>query len=59
MLYAVEGSGTPNIDGASWAFDVGSLAYFGGDEELRLSNNSASGLTALAFLPPPFPPRSD
>ena len=59
MLYAVEGSGTLDVDGAQVAFDKGSLAFFGGDEELRLSNNSTTGLTALAFLAPPFPPPSD
>lgn len=59
MLYAVEGSGTLDVDGAPVAFDEGSLAFFGGDEELRLSNSSTTGLTALAFLAPPFPPQSD
>ena len=59
MLYAVEGSGTLDVDGTPVAFEEGSLAFFGGDEELRLSNGSTTGLTALAFLAPPFPPRSD
>lgn len=58
MLYAVEGFGTLDVDGAPVSFDEGSLAFFRGDEELRLSNTSTTGLTALAFLTPPFPPRS-
>lgn len=59
MIYVVEGSGTLDVDGSgAVAFDEGSLAFFRGDEELRLSNTSTSGLTALAFLAPPFPPPS-
>ena len=58
MIYIVEGSGTLDVDGTDVAFDAGSLAFFRGDEELRLANTSTSGLTALAFLAPPFPPRS-
>lgn len=58
MIYIVEGSGTLDVDGSSVDFDEGSLAFFRGDEELRLSNRGAGGLTALAFLAPPFPPRS-
>lgn len=58
MIYIVEGSGELEVDGTTMEFVAGSLAYFRGDEELRLSNNSTSGLTALAFLAPPFPPQS-
>lgn len=58
MIYIVEGSGSLDIDGGAVAFVAGSLAYFHGDEELRLTNNGATGLTALAFLAPPFPPPS-
>lgn len=58
MIYIVEGSGTLVTDGHAVAFVTGSLAYFHGDEELRLSNTGSSGLTALAFLAPPFPPQS-
>jgi hypothetical protein len=39
-------------------FEAGSLAFYRGDEELRVSNEGVSGLTLLAFLAPPFPPRS-
>jgi quercetin dioxygenase-like cupin family protein len=58
MIYIVEGSGSLDIDGSTVAFVAGSLAFFRGDEELRLANNGASGLTALAFLAPPFPLRA-
>ena len=39
-------------------FGVGSLAFYRGDEELRVTNTGQTGLTLLAFLSPPFPPRS-
>jgi quercetin dioxygenase-like cupin family protein len=58
MLYVVEGSGTLHVEGADVAFEEGSLAYFRGEEELRLSNRSTTGFTALAFLAPPFPPQA-
>jgi quercetin dioxygenase-like cupin family protein len=57
MIYIVEGSGTLDVDGAGVAFVEGSLAFLRGDEELRLANTSTTGLTALAFLAPPFPPQ--
>ena len=57
MIYAVEGEGTLDTDNGSVAFRAGSLAFYRGDEELRLANNGSTGLTVLAFLAPPFPPR--
>ncbi|HXH59611.1 hypothetical protein [Iamia sp.] len=36
---------------------TGALASYRGDEGLRVSNECQSGLTLLAFLAPPFPPR--
>lgn len=57
MLYAVEGEGTMTTGAGPVAFAAGSLAYFRGDEELRVANAGASGLTLLAFLSPAFPPR--
>jgi quercetin dioxygenase-like cupin family protein len=57
MIYIVEGSGALEVDNATVAFVAGSLAFYRGDEELRLSNTGHVGLTALAFLAPPFPPR--
>ena len=47
-----------NDDGA-FRFGVGSLDFYRGDEELRVTNTGQTGLTLLAFLSPPFPPRSE
>jgi len=58
MLFAVEGEGTlDTVEGAA-RFGAGSLAFYRGDEELRVANTGQTGLTVLAFLSPPFPPRS-
>jgi quercetin dioxygenase-like cupin family protein len=58
MLYAVEGEGTLASDAGPVPFVAGSLVFYGGDEELRVANAGEAGLTLLAFLAPPFPPRS-
>lgn len=58
MLYAVEGAGTLTTDDGPVAFGSGSLAFYRGDEELRVQNTGTAGLTLLAFLTPPFPPAS-
>ena len=60
MLFAVEGEGVLETDRGTVAFGAGSLAFYRGDEELRVSNEEGrTGLTLLAFLAPPFPPRSE
>ena len=59
MLFAVEGEGVLETDRGPVAFGAGSLAFYRGDEELRVSNEGRTGLTLLAFLAPPFPPRSE
>ena len=58
MLFAVEGAGTLDTDGTKVAFPAGSLVYIRPDEELRISNEGSDGLTLLAYLAPPFPPRT-
>jgi quercetin dioxygenase-like cupin family protein len=58
MLFVVEGEGVLDTEAGRVGFGAGSLAFFRGDEELRVSNEGLSGLTLLAFLAPPFPPRS-
>jgi quercetin dioxygenase-like cupin family protein len=58
MLYAVEGAGTLTTDDGQVPFMAGTLAFYRGDEELRVHNDGPNGLTLLAFLAPPFPPRS-
>ena len=59
MLFAVEGEGVLETDSGTVVFGAGSLAFFGGDEELRVANEGRVGLSLLAFLAPPFPPRSE
>jgi quercetin dioxygenase-like cupin family protein len=56
FLHVVEGSGELDTPDGPVPLQVGDLAHFLGDEELRLSNTSATGLTLLAFLAPAFPP---
>ena len=59
MLFVVEGAGVLHTDEGPVAFGAGSLAFYRCDEELRVSNEAEAGLTLLAFLAPPFPPRSE
>ena len=56
MLFVVEGSGVLDTGDGTEAIAAGTLAYYRGDEELRVINDGDSGLTLLAFLAPPFPP---
>lgn len=57
FLYAVEGEAALDTDAGPVALPAGALAVLRGTEELRASNVGATGLTLLAFLSPPFPPR--
>ena len=57
MLFAVEGVGTMDTDGGKVALPAGSLAYVRPDEELKIANEGSTGLTLMAYLAPPFPPR--
>lgn len=56
MLFVVEGSGVLETSDGTEALAAGTLAYYHGDEELRVTNDGGAGLTLLAFLAPPFPP---
>ena len=58
FLHVVEGTGELDTPDGPIQLRVGDLAHFRGDEELRLSNGSTTGLTLLAFLAPAFPPAS-
>ena len=58
MLFVVEGSGVLDTGEGTEAIAAGTLAYYRGDEELRVTNDGDTGLTLLAFLAPPFPPVS-
>jgi quercetin dioxygenase-like cupin family protein len=57
MLFVVEGEGVLDTDEGERALPAGALAYVAHTEELRVSNQAETGLTLLAFLAPPFPPR--
>jgi quercetin dioxygenase-like cupin family protein len=52
MLYAVAGDGALDLPEGSQAFGAGALAFYRGDEELRLRNTGTTELTLLAFLAP-------
>lgn len=56
MLFVAEGVAVLDTDQRSVPFPQGALAYYHGDEELRVRNDGSEGLTLLAFLAPPFPP---
>jgi quercetin dioxygenase-like cupin family protein len=59
MLLAVEGAAVLETESGTVAFGAGSLVFYRGDEELRVSNRGVNGVTLLAFLAPPFPPRPE
>lgn len=59
MLFVAEGAGTLQTEDSSVALPRGAVAYYRGDEELRVRNDGTEGLTLLAFLAPPFPPRRE
>jgi len=56
MLYVVDGNGELDTADGTVSFSTGALAFYPGDEELRVRNVGATGLTLLAFLAPKFPP---
>ena len=54
MLFVVEGQGELDTPDGVQPFGAGSLAFYRGDEELRVRNAGAAGMTLLAFLSPKF-----
>lgn len=54
MLYVVEGEGELETPAGVAPFAAGALAFFRGDEELRVRNPGTAGMTLLAFLAPKF-----
>src|SRR5688572_24453256 len=54
MLYVVEGEGELETPTGRSPFGAGSLAFYPGDEELRLHNSGSQPMTLLAFLAPKF-----
>ena len=56
MLFVVEGEATLDTEDGPTSFTAGSLAFLRGDEELRVANHGATGVTLLGFFSPRFPP---
>jgi quercetin dioxygenase-like cupin family protein len=56
MLFVVEGQGELETPDGAQPFGAGALAFYRGDEELRVRNAGTEGVTMLAFLSPKFPP---
>jgi quercetin dioxygenase-like cupin family protein len=54
MLYAADGEGRLDLPEGPVAFKAGSLAFYRGDEELRVRNTGTADLMLLAFLSPKF-----
>ena len=54
MLYVVEGSGELDTDTGKVPFTESDLAWYSGDEELRVRNTGSGEMTLLAFLAPKF-----
>jgi quercetin dioxygenase-like cupin family protein len=54
MLYAADGEGQLDLAEGPFAFRAGCLAFYRGDEELRVRNTGPTDLTLLAFLSPKF-----
>jgi quercetin dioxygenase-like cupin family protein len=58
MLYAASGSGELETPNGRQPLTAGALAFYSGDEELRVRNTGPDELVLLAFLAPRFPPSS-
>jgi len=54
LLYAVAGDGVLDLPRGPSPFGAGALAFYRGDEELRVQNTGNTELTLLAFLAPKF-----
>jgi quercetin dioxygenase-like cupin family protein len=54
MLYAAVGEGQPALPEGPATFNAGSVAFYRGDEELRVRNSGARELTLLALSAPKF-----
>jgi quercetin dioxygenase-like cupin family protein len=54
LLYSAAGEGELDVPEGAVIFNAGSLAFYRGDEELRVRNTGSTDLTLLAFLAPKF-----
>jgi quercetin dioxygenase-like cupin family protein len=55
MLMTLEGEGELVTETGAHRISAGDVALYRGDEELRVVNTGAAGLTLFAFFAPPFP----
>lgn len=58
LLLVVEGTATLTTPEGDVELETGAVAVLEGGEELRAANRGEPGLTLIAFLSPPFPPRA-
>jgi quercetin dioxygenase-like cupin family protein len=58
LLLATEGTATLATADGDVLLPAGAVAVLSGDEELRAANHGTDDVTLVAFLAPPFPPRS-
>ena len=58
LLLATHGSATLTTPDGELVLEAGSVAVLSGDDELRAANHGDVEVTLVAFLAPPFPPRS-
>jgi quercetin dioxygenase-like cupin family protein len=54
MLYVADGVGELDTSSGVVPFERGALAFYRGDEELRVRNSGTTEMTLLAFLTPKF-----
>jgi len=54
MLYVADGEGELDTPAGPVPFERGALAFFRGEEELRVRNSGQLEMTLLAFLAPKF-----
>ena len=54
MLYLVAGEGELDTPAGVVTVNAGALAFYRGDEELRLRNPGTEDMVLLAFLAPKF-----
>jgi quercetin dioxygenase-like cupin family protein len=54
MLYVADGGGELDTPSGTVVFESGALAFYRGEEELRVRNSGNTEMTLLAFLAPKF-----
>ncbi len=54
MLYVADGAGELDTPSGTVPFERGALAFYRGEEEMRVRNSGTAEMTLLAFLAPKF-----